>query len=105
MFNDAEKLPSKQEKVTIVVQIGNSDDKLTQTEWSRFCNKLRTEAGLSGTIHFAGSPSSCASHQNYCVVVEINKGSVDFFKTIVSNLTFVFNQDSIAWLEGKVEFI
>lgn len=90
-------------KKTICVQIGNTDNKLTQQKWSFFCRELYDICWSNGTIHFSGAPDTTQPYQNYCVVVE-TAHNVDL-KTLVSKLGERMGQDSIAWLEGDVEFV
>lgn len=92
---------------TICVQIGNSDDKLTQKEWSAFT--LSVDAKITGRrckIHFSGSSGGRSPWQNYCIVFACdNLLVVSEIKEDMLGLKERFNQDLIAWLEGETEFI
>ena len=91
---------------TITVQIGNSDDKLTQREWSAFCQKLFMWCDSFGNIHFAGGSPTEKFWQNYAVVFNMRDESDEpYLKDQISRLGQRFNQDSIAWTEGETEFI
>lgn len=93
--------------MSIVVLIGNSDDKLTQREWSKFyasVSQLISEYATS--IHFQGCSPGQESWQNACFVFEVG-GPADR-ATLHEELLYIrkrFNQDSAAWLEGTTEFI
>lgn len=57
---------------TVVVQIGNSDDGLTQADWARFSNE--TDAVMRAHVdrlHFHGHSHGNAKWQNACWVAEI----------------------------------
>lgn len=92
----------------VYISIGNSDDKLTQKEWSNYWGEVSILLKPSDTIGVHGvwlSPSA-SPFQNACFCIEIN----DSFKAkIRGNLRYVarkFGQDSIAWAEVKeTEFL
>ena len=100
---------------TITLQIGNSDNKLTQQEWSRFVRDVNQY--LNGTmckyitIHFSGGSHSYAPWQNYCWVFQkINTDIEDYVLDTIKNQIAKFakeeyKQDSIAWTEGVTEFV
>ena len=65
------KQPKPVPTMTVVVQIGNSDDKLTQKNWSFFVADVRTAvASVATRIHFSSGSPSAQSWQNYCIVAE-----------------------------------
>lgn len=91
---------------TITVQIGNSDDKLTQKDWSEFV----VELGLAikhetSQIHFFGSSDSCAPWQNAAWVFEVEEGNVGVLGRKIAYIRSKYEQDSVAWTEGKTSFI
>lgn len=59
---------------TITLQIGNSDDKLSQRDWSYFVNEIDHYLNVTMsryiTIHFSGSSHSYAPWQNFCWVFQ-----------------------------------
>ena len=92
--------------LTIAIQIGNSDDKLTQREWSAFvslvdsCIKEHSQA-----IHFSGAAWGCAPWQNAAWVCEVLRSHIPSLKAHVKRARQQYRQDSVAWLEGSTEFI
>lgn len=93
---------------TITLQIGNSDDKLTQVQWSEFVERIRRliwNYSANGFPHFDGGAPNDQRWQNYCWVFELEEM---YFAEVRAHLTSIrknFKQDSIAWIEGETEFI
>jgi hypothetical protein len=88
---------------TVVVQIGNSDNKLTQVEWSDFIRNVHNAVSKISEVHFTGFSAPDAPWQNACFI--INSYSMD---GLTSELRFIckrFRQDSIALTIGKTEFV
>jgi hypothetical protein len=92
---------------TICIQIGNTDDKLTQEEWSEFCNDIKAicESYEDTIIHFCASSDGSLPWQNFCIVVEAENDVIYWMKKHLITLKVKYNQDSIAILEGDTEFI
>jgi hypothetical protein len=97
---------------TITLQIGNSDDKLTQAEWAEFVDAIddainRMVGGLPGELHFSGGSANCAKWQNYCWVFTMTKDPTitSEFKRAISGIRIVCRQKSVAWTEGETSFI
>jgi hypothetical protein len=95
------------QKITVCLQIGNSDDKLTQKEWSEYYDKVDATIDFytSVRIHFSGSSAPTAPWQNFCWVFEIDQ---DFYGDMLQEITDIrerFRQDAVAVLSGQVEFI
>lgn len=92
---------------TVVVQIGNSDNKLTQNEWAHFC--VYTKAAIAENayrIHFEGGSDFNAPWQNACWVCEMTQhNSIDKLKSELAMLCRQFRQDSIAIVCGETEFV
>ncbi len=94
--------PSK----TIVVQIGNSDDKLTQLEWAAFVVGVRTLINkYCYDVHFEGGSAHDKSWQNVCFVGSIKTSMLPTLKQHISNVGKAWKQDSVAIIAGDVEFI
>jgi hypothetical protein len=91
---------------TITIQIGNTDDKLTQALWAQFferCNDLiRT---LAHRTHFAGCSVGSAPWQNACWVILIADDLAQVLQKRLTELREQFHQDSVAWTEGETVFI
>ena len=99
---------------TITVQIGNSDDKLSQSEWSQFTSKIMYEIEINASeIHFSGSSDPLAAWQNAAFVFCIrdygfmgnDRFFIDNLKSVLSKIAKLYRQDSIAWTEGETEFV
>lgn len=94
--------------ITVFVQIGNSDDKLPQSEWSNFV--LSVDSAVS---HFAmfvhGSFFSVPNSrfQNACWCFEIGSVSAEQLRQRrLPAIRDMYKQDSIAWsVVSKTEFI
>jgi len=92
------------ETIGVTIAIGNSDDKLTQFEWSEFCETLRTGFPY---LHVFGvwysAPDS--RYQNMCVSALIEAEYLDSLRLWLTDMAGVWWQDSIAITIGKAEFI
>jgi hypothetical protein len=93
--------------MTAYVSIGNSDDKLTQAQWSEFHEIFVALIRKAATQIFGDWLSaSNAKWQNACVAFEINAEAAGRLKHALANLAAEFNQDSIAWAEtAGTEFL
>lgn len=92
---------------TAVIIIGNSDDKLTQREWSQYVTDV-TEFLTHDVVdvHFLGYSPSPAPWQNACWVVEISEESwLLAAKSGLRRIASVHRQDSIALIVGETEFL
>lgn len=90
--------------MTVVIQIGNTDNKLTQQEWSQFILEMREVIHqYLGTVHFFGGSATYEPWQNVCWVVEVN--SLDAFCKEATVLRQKYKQDSVAVTVGNTEFI
>lgn len=90
---------------TITVQIGNSDDKLTQHEWADFVQNTGTMLGNFGQIHYHGCSEGSRPWQNAAWIIAIEDDGVGF---IIKNLTEIrklFRQDSAAITVGETQFV
>ena len=88
---------------TACIQIGNSDNKLSQQEWSKYCSAIRGICEAHGQVHFAGGPATDAPYQNYCIVVETEEAGK--MMSALSMRRAAYQQESIAWFEGGTVFI
>lgn len=89
--------------MTLIIQIGNSDNKLTQQAWSQFIHSVNCCFNEFMQVHFRGGSSPETGWQNYCWVVEEHP-SVDI-RARLKILASMFAQDSIAITYGTTEFI
>ncbi len=92
--------------MTVTIQIGNSDDKLTQAEWAAFVNTVRSTAlRFSDEIHFFGASSNYERWQNAAVIIECKETNREALRFQLKEIKAHWRQDSIAWTEGVTEFI
>ena len=73
---------------TIVVQIGNSDDKLTQKRWSAFCREIYA-----------------ILRQYACFVAVFDEALLVHVFRDIKHQRHQFNQDSVAVVIGDTEFV
>jgi hypothetical protein len=94
--------------MTITLQIGNSDDKLTQIEWSDYVKMMTSVVdAYKQELHFsAGSPTN-SRWQNYCWVFTIENDNLvrDALYRQVYDIRQKYKQDSAAFTEGKTLFV
>jgi hypothetical protein len=91
---------------TITVQIGNSDDKLTQSEWSDYVdNTKRYIQSFCEKMHFFGGSATYKSYQNVAFVFEIRDRYIEELEQKLKEIRESFKQDSIAWSESVTKFI
>lgn len=89
----------------ISVMAGNSDNKLTQKEWSNFVGELSNFlSGWQVARHFSGGSEVYAPWQNMCFVIEVNSVEqvmLDGLKGIREK----YRQDSVCVLFGEAQFV
>ena len=91
---------------TVTIQIGNTDDKLTQTEWASFVLMMRTQIlSHCKQVHFFGAPANWERWQNCAWIVECEDSKLDALKAAVADARNVFRQDSAAWTQGETQFV
>ena len=91
---------------TRTIQIGNSDDKLTQMQWAKFYAAVDMFVNArSEQVHFSGLSRGDAPWQNAAWVFTIHENTTKYLQGDLSRACAEFRQDSIAWLEGETEFI
>lgn len=92
--------------MTITIQIGNSDNRLTQAEWSKFVRMMRAAiAPRCRGVHFEGAPANHAPWQNFARVVEATPKQVEDLRGAVACIRKIFRQDSAAFTVGTTEFV
>lgn len=94
--------------MTITIQIGNSDDKLSQADWSDFVYAMRwhvIEANCPQSIHFSGGSSNAEKWQNYAFVFEATEEQLEKLKEDATTLRKSYKQDSVAFTIGETKFI
>jgi hypothetical protein len=100
-------IPADQQSArkTIYVSIGNSDNKLTQREWSGFvCKVAKAVRRHAEIVHGEWASLPFAEWQNAAWCFEVFGGSG--LRVQLSYLASEYRQDSIAWAEvPRTEFI
>ena len=91
---------------TVTIQIGNSDDKLTQAQWRLFVLDVQAKVlQNSQAIHFFGAPSNWERWQNAAWIVVCEDDKLQALKNAIADIRKCFNQDSVAWTEGDTQFV
>ena len=91
---------------TVCIQIENSDDKLSQKEWSEFCEKIEKNCFFNAKeIHFSGCSEGSKPWQNMCIVMNIENNKIDNLKSVITNTRKSYGQTSVAIMIGLTEFI
>lgn len=91
---------------TVTIQIGNTDDKLTQIEWAVFVENMRSVVGwYCEKIHFFGASSNWEQWQNAAWIAAVPEGAIEMMRKEASQVGKNFRQDSVAWTEGETKFI
>jgi hypothetical protein len=95
-----------EEIVSVAVLIGNTDNKLTQAEWSVFCQDVRDVlASLSTVKHFSGGSDWDAPWQTGCFVVAMTRCNFEKLPTGLLPLVNKYRQDAIAVFGGEVKLV
>lgn len=89
------------------VSIGNSDDKLTQVEWSRFVIDFSAMVvSLASQTHGAWFSHPASPRQNACWCLEFaSEAMAQTAKDEARSLAAKYRQDSIAWAVAETEFL
>ena len=92
--------------ITVTVQIGNSDNKLSQEDWAKFCNRIyQVILAWKEEIFFSAPSVGWSDWQNACFVFSINMDNKRYLRSELEEIRKAFLQDSVAWTEGATEFI
>jgi hypothetical protein len=93
--------------VIVYISIGNSDDKLTQLEWSRFIIQVSAEVVSIGKLHGAWFSNPAGPYQNCCWCVEFEApDDENEAKEMAAKMARIYRQDSIAWARvTETEFV
>ena len=98
--------------ITVYVSIGNSDDRLTQSQWSTFAGSVREVLRRhASAIHGEWYSASDAGSLNACFCVEITSKrdlhvKVGVVKMSLERIRQDYQQDSVAWAEvPETEFV
>lgn len=95
----------KEAMKTIYISIGNSDNKLTQLQWSAFCNETETRLGcVAREWHFVGFSKPDAPWQTMCCCIVVANNSMNELRQQCKALAANYGQDSVALAVAEVEF-
>lgn len=82
---------------TLTIQIGNSDNKLTQEEeWSNFVGAVQQALWRDTHIHFSGGSRVDAPWQNFCWVIECNEAEKERIVKSLRSIRQYYRQGSVA---------
>ena len=92
---------------TVTIQIGNTDNKLTQQDWSKFVSAVDDVVHRHAkTTHFSGGSAANAPWQNYCWVCQITSLNDAISLSLkLRDVATEFHQDSIALTKGDTILI
>jgi hypothetical protein len=83
---------------TVYASIGNSDDKLSQQDWARFCEAFANRVNtFASRIYGRWFSAPDAPFQNACVAFEIHDDAIPGLQETLEDAAVRFGQDSIAW--------
>jgi hypothetical protein len=94
--------------MTLTIQIGNSDGKLTEHLWHRYMAEVYELLDMeTREIHFAANshPSPQAPWQNACYVCDVQACDLNRIRDRLKEISNRFHQDAVAWTEGETIFI
>jgi hypothetical protein len=91
-------------KMYAVVSIGNTDNRLTQKEWSRFVEDVEKATSEAGKLHYFGGASTWAPWQNVAWIVELD-GNADNLECELERIRKEYNQQSAFLVVGDGRFI
>ena len=88
------------------IQIGNSDNKLTQQEWSEYVAAVHAATTVDGIeTHFFAASEGSKPWQNACWVVAISELDADDMMKAVTKIRKQYKQESVAIVLGNVRLI
>lgn len=90
---------------TVTIQIGNSDNKLAQVDWANYVSEVRRKIlRYCYVVHFFGGSSNWENWQNVAWVITGEDDNLALLLVELIEIRIKFQQDSIAWTEGKTQF-
>ena len=91
---------------TVTIQIGNSDDKLTQGEWNKYVRDVQKAIeSYSYDQHFFGGSPNWFPWQNVAWCIVVPDSELDYLKQAIRDIREYYKQDSVAFTVGETEFI
>ena len=90
---------------TVYISIGNSDDKLSQSEWADYIMAVTSVLSTHHvTIHGLWFSETASPWQNCCWCVEC-EDETGVIRGELGAVAERFRQDSIAWAVAETEFL
>jgi hypothetical protein len=90
----------------ITIQIGNSDNKLSQAKWAHYVQAIKLiVANFAYDTYFLGGSSTWEQWQNMCWVIAPLNDDLQEFKEALVNVRQNFNQESMAFTVGETIFL
>lgn len=91
---------------TITLQIGNSDDKLKQYQWAVYVREIDfLVREYSNKVFFFSTSPNTEIWQNAAWIFDIYENASYALMGKIKQVRATHEQDSVAWTEGKTEFI
>jgi hypothetical protein len=91
---------------TVTIQIGNTDGKLTGSEWTDFVQQIdRLLSLLVERVHFAGASNPSEDGPKACWVATITADEAATLERSLEPIRIRFRQESIAVTYGTTKFV
>lgn len=91
---------------TLLIVVGNSDNKLSQIDWSDFVGDIRNAIEKTdATVHFFGGASTWEQWQNVAWVIDAKQESIDWLLFHIKEIRERHQQDSAFVMIGDGMFI
>jgi hypothetical protein len=91
---------------TITIQIGNTDNKLSQNDWSHYVEATKQAIEkIVNEVHFFGGSPNWYPWQNVAWVVVLQEEMIPEIKQQLAFVRHSYKQDSVAWTEGETIFV
>ena len=89
--------------ITAYVSVGNSDDRLSQADWSAYVQQVRIMLGpRARETHGEWYSLPDQPYQNACFCVVLADPDVPAVQAELTRLREAWGQDSVAWAEAPV---
>lgn len=93
---------------TVLISVGNSDDKMTQREYSAMCAEVISIA-RAFALRYLGDwySAPAAPYQNMCVAFDMSTAphAIDGLYVVLKPVRVKYHQDAIAVLAGTTTFV
>ncbi len=91
---------------TVYVAIGNSDDRLGQSDWADFYRAVDVAVGrLSSMIYGRWVSEPTTPYQNACWAFEVMPEQRDALRNTLVAIADKYGQESVAWSRAPTEFL